>query len=392
MDFQGKIKVGIIGAAGYTAGELLRILVNHPLVEIVFAQSGSHAGEPVWTAHADLIGETRLRFTANAAVGAEVAYNGAEGASGGSTASLRSAPPSASLPVPPLAGAIIPPTAPPRGRLPFGDVPRVAVASPSGASSAPDVLFLCSGHGKAKPFVASLPESYRGAIIDLGNDFRLAADAGDFVYGLPEAFRDKVVKAKHIANPGCFATAIQLALLPMAAKDLLPEIHVTGITGSTGAGQAPSETTHFSWRSDNLSVYKAFTHQHLSEIRETLSSMAPGFGGEINFVPVRGDFARGILASVYFDTDLSEAEAVGVYKEYYKGEPFVHVIDSNPDMKMVVNTNKCVLNVRKHGRKLHVISVIDNLVKGASGQAVQNMNLIFGIPEDTGLRLKATRF
>ena len=328
MDFQGKIKVGIVGAAGYTAGELLRILVNHPLAEIVFAQSGSHAGEPVWAAHADLLGETNLRFTA-------------------------------SVPEP---------------------------------VEGPDVLFLCSGHGKAKPFVASLPESYKGAIIDLGNDYRLAEDAEDFVYGLPEAFRDKIVKAKHIANPGCFATSIQLALLPMAAKDLLPEVHVTGITGSTGAGQAPSETTHFSWRSDNLSVYKAFTHQHLSEIRETLRSMAPGFGGEINFVPVRGDFARGILASVYLDTDLSEAEAVAVYKEYYKGEPFVHVIDSNPDMKMVVNTNKCVLNVRKYGRKLHVISVIDNLVKGASGQAVQNMNLVFGLPEDTGLRLKATRF
>ncbi|MBQ6254359.1 MAG: N-acetyl-gamma-glutamyl-phosphate reductase [Bacteroidales bacterium] len=326
MDFQGKIKVGIVGAAGYTAGELLRILVNHPLVEIVFAQSGSHAGEPVWSAHADLLGETDLRFVSS--------------------------------------------------------VPVEGV----------DVLFLCSGHGKAKPFVASLPESYKGAIIDLGNDFRIAADAGDFVYGLPEAFRDKIVKSRHIANPGCFATSIQLALLPMAAKDLLPEIHVTGITGSTGAGQAPSETTHFSWRSDNLSVYKAFTHQHLSEIRETLVSMAPGFGGEINFVPVRGDFARGILASVYLDTDLTEEEAVAVYKEYYKDEPFVHVIDSNPDMKMVVNTNKCVLNVRKHGRKLHVISVIDNLVKGASGQAVQNMNLVFGIPEDTGLHLKATRF
>lgn len=325
MDFNGKIKVGIVGAAGYTAGELLRILVNHPLAEVVFAQSGSHAGDPVWAAHADLLGETRLRFTAN-------------------------------------------------------------------ASTDVDVLFLCSGHGKAKPFVASLPETYQGAIIDLGNDYRLAADAEDFVYGLPEAFRDKIVKAKHIANPGCFATSIQLALLPMAAKDLLPEVHVTGITGSTGAGQAPSETTHFSWRSDNLSVYKAFTHQHLSEIRETLVSMAPSFGGEINFVPVRGDFARGILASVYLDTDLTEAEAVAIYKDYYKDEPFVHVVDSNPDMKMVVNTNKCVLHVRKYGRKLHVISVIDNLVKGASGQAVQNMNLIFGIPEDTGLHLKANRF
>ncbi|MBP3270324.1 MAG: N-acetyl-gamma-glutamyl-phosphate reductase [Bacteroidales bacterium] len=329
MTPDGKIKVGIIGAAGYTAGELLRILVNHPCAEVVFAQSGSHAGEPVWAAHADLLGETKLRFVANAAIGAE---------------------------------------------------------------DDPDVLFLCSGHGKAKPFVEALPESYKGAIIDLGNDFRLAADAGDFVYGLPEAFKDKIKKAKHIANPGCFATSIQLALLPMAVLNRLPEIHVTGITGSTGAGQAPSETTHFSWRSDNLSVYKAFTHQHLGEVNETLKTLAPDYSGEMNFVPVRGDFSRGILSSVYFDCDLPEEAAVQIYKDYYKDEPFVHVIDSNPDMKIVVNTNKCVLNVRKHGRKLHVISVIDNLVKGASGQAVQNMNLIFGLPEDTGLHLKATRF
>ena len=330
MTFDGKIKVGIIGAAGYTAGELLRILVNHPFAEVVFAQSGSHAGEPVWAAHADLLGETKLRFSS---------------------------------------------------------VPEL-VEGPAH----PDVLFLCSGHGKAKPFVASLPESYKGAIIDLGNDYRLAADAEDFVYGLPEAFKAKIKNAKHIANPGCFATSIQLALLPMASLDRLPEIHVTGITGSTGAGQAPSETTHFSWRTDNLSIYKAFTHQHLEEVNETLKTLAPSYSGEMNFVPVRGDFARGILSSVYFDCDLPEEAAVQIYKDYYKDEPFVHVIDTNPDLKMVVNTNKCVLNVRKHGRKLHVISVIDNLIKGASGQAVQNMNLIFGLPEDTGLHLKATRF
>lgn len=327
MTFDGKIKVGIIGAAGYTAGELLRILVNHPCAEILFAQSGSHSGEPVWSAHADLLGETDLCFSA---------------------------------------------------------VPELV--------EGPDVLFLCAGHGKAKPFVKSLPNSYKGAIIDLGNDFRLAADAEDFVYGLPEAFRQKIKGAKHIANPGCFATSIQLALLPAAKADILPEIHVTGITGSTGAGQAPSETTHFSWRSDNLSVYKAFTHQHLAEINETLHTLAPSYGGEINFVPVRGDFARGIMSSVYFDCDLDEGQAVELYKDYYKDEPFVHVIDGNPDLKMVVNTNKCVLNVRKHGRKLHVISIIDNLVKGASGQAIQNMNLVFGLPEDTGLHLKGTRF
>ena len=339
MTFDGKIKVGIIGAAGYTAGELLRILVNHPCAEILFAQSGSHSGEPVWSAHADLLGETDLCFSA--------------------VPDFSAVPESSAVP-----------------ELVEG----------------PDVLFLCAGHGKAKPFVKSLPNSYKGAIIDLGNDFRLAADAEDFVYGLPEAFRQKIKGAKHIANPGCFATSIQLAMLPAAKADILPEIHVTGITGSTGAGQAPSETTHFSWRSDNLSVYKAFTHQHLAEINETLHTLAPSYGGEINFVPVRGDFARGIMSSVYFDCDLDEGQAVELYKDYYKDEPFVHVIDGNPDLKMVVNTNKCVLNVRKHGRKLHVISIIDNLVKGASGQAVQNMNLVFGLPEDTGLHLKGTRF
>jgi len=326
MVVEKKINVGIIGAAGYTAGELLRILVNHPYANIVFAQSGSHAGEPVWSAHQDLLGETDLKFSADA---------------------------------------------------PVMDV---------------DVLFICSGHGKSKAVVNGLPAEYKGAIIDFSNDYRLAADAEDFVYGLPEAFRSEIVKARHIANPGCFATCIQLALLPMAAADRLPEVHVTGITGSTGAGQAPSETTHFSWRSGNMSVYKAFTHQHLGEINETLHRLAPSYEGELNFVPVRGDFPRGIMASVYFDCELSEEEAVKVYKDYYKDEPFVFVVDSNPDMKMIVNTNKCVLYVKKYGRKLHVVSMVDNLVKGASGQAVQNMNLVFGLPEDTGLHLKAIRF
>lgn len=323
------IRAGIVGAAGYTAGELLRILVRHPAVRIVFARSASHAGEPVWSVHPDLIGETELRFSdPDAAPGGE--------------------------PV--------------------------------------DVLFLCSGHGKSKELVHALPPEYEGTVIDLSNDFRLAADAEGFVYGLPEAFRDRIRGAKRIANPGCFATCIQLALLPMAAADRLPEIHVTGITGSTGAGQAPTETTHFSWRTDNLSVYKAFTHQHLAEIGETLHHLAPSWHGKINFVPVRGDFARGILASVYFDCDLSEDAAVALYRDRYAAEPFVHVIEANPDMKMVVNTNKCVLQVRKHRDKLHVISVIDNLVKGASGQAVQNLNLAFDLPEDTALHLKGSRF
>ena len=365
MTADGKIKVGIVGAAGYTAGELLRILVNHPHAEVVFAQSASHAGEPLWFAHADLLGETDLCFCDS--------FGGALACE--TTATLGT-----------LRGGTV-------NEVNGGTERSEAVEqSRTPSNGKPDVLFVCSGHGKSKDFVHSLPSSYQGTIIDLSNDFRLKADAEDFVYGLPEAFREKIQGAKHIANPGCFATAIQLALLPMAKADLLPEIHVTGITGSTGAGQAPSATTHFSWRSDNLSIYKAFTHQHLGEIKETLHALAPGFGGEINFVPVRGDFARGILASVYFDCPLSEDEAVSRYNGYYAAEPFVHVIGSDPDLKMVVTTNKCVLNVRKHGSKLHVISVIDNLVKGASGQAVQNMNLIFGLPEYTGLHLKANRY
>ena len=320
------IQVGIIGAAGYTAGELMRILINHPCANILFAQSTSHAGEPVWKAHHDLIGETSLVFSADAPV------------------------------------------------------------------NAVDVIFLCMGHGKSKEYVQQLPTDFDGKIIDLSNDYRLTKDAEDFVYGLPEAFRSDIKNAKHIANPGCFATSIQLALLPMAKANRLGEIHVTGITGSTGAGQKPSDTTHFSWRDNNMSVYKSFTHQHLGEINETLSKLAPDYNGELNFVPVRGNYSRGIMASVYFDCNLNEKEAVELYKAYYKDEPFVNIVDFNPDLKMVVNTNKCVLYVKKYGKKLHVISMIDNLVKGASGQAVENMNLIFGLPENTGLNLKPSGF
>ncbi|MBE6340170.1 MAG: N-acetyl-gamma-glutamyl-phosphate reductase [Bacteroidales bacterium] len=320
------IKVGIIGAAGYTAGELIRILINHPCANILFAQSKSHAGQPVWMAHHDLIGETSLTFSA--------------------------------------------------------DSPVETV----------DVIFLCMGHGKSRAFVESLPSDFEGKIIDLSQDYRLADSAGDFVYGLPEAFRREIKAADHIANPGCFATAIQLALLPMAKADKLSEIHVTGITGSTGAGQNPSETTHFSWREGNLSTYKAFSHQHLLEINETLHRLAPSYNQPLNFVPVRGNHTRGIMASVYFDCDLDEADAVDIYKRYYKDEPFVNVVDFNPDLKMVVNTNKAVLYVKKYDKKLHVVSMIDNLVKGASGQAVENMNLIFGLPENTGLNLKPSAF
>ncbi len=320
------IKAGIIGAAGYTGGEVLRILLNHPFVSLSFVQSTSQAGKPVWSVHQDLLGETDIVFCADA----------------------------------PVCKA--------------------------------DVVFLCGGHGTAKQTVASFPDEYDGAIIDLSNDYRLEADAEDFVYGLVDAFRDEIAIARHVANPGCFATAIQLALLPAAAVDILPEVHVTAITGSTGAGQKLQESTHFSWRDNNLSIYKAFTHQHLMEISQTLHSLAPSWEGGINFVPVRGDFPRGILASVYFDCDLSEEEAVSLYRKYYEDSRFVTVSESNPDLKMVVGTNKAVVYVRKYGGKLHVISIIDNLLKGASGQAVENMNVMFGLPQDAGLKLKANRF
>lgn len=320
------IRAGIIGAAGYTAGELIRLLLNHPEAELVAAESRSHAGKPLTAAHPDLIGETDLRFT--------------------------------------------------------------DALDPAGT----DVIFLCSGHGKSREAFQALPPAYPGAVIDLSNDFRLAADAGDFVYGLPEAYRDRIAASRHIANPGCFATATQLALLPLAAADLLGEIHVTALTGSTGAGATPSPSTHFSNRSDNISVYKAFTHQHLGEILQTLHDLAPGFGGALNFVPMRGCFARGIFASVYLDCPWTEEEADAAYRTFYRDAPFVHVTEADPDLKLVVNTNKCVLQVRKHGRKLHIVSVIDNLLKGASGQAVQNMNLVFGLDETAGLRLKPSRF
>jgi N-acetyl-gamma-glutamyl-phosphate reductase len=320
------IKAGIIGGAGYTAGELIRILINHPDADIAFVQSSSNAGNAVTDVHTDLIGETDLQF---------------------------------------LEG------------------PDVHEA---------DVLFLCMGHGRSKSYVERLPKSYKGKIIDLSNDFRLKKDAGDFVYGLPELQRDKIKTASHIANPGCFATAIQLALLPIASAKMLSEVHIHAVTGSTGAGQSPSQTTHFSWRSSNMSVYKAFSHQHLGEIGETLQKLQPGFNDGVNFVPVRGDFPRGIMASVYMDLNLPEEIAAKLFRNYYSTHPFTHVTDKGPDLKMVVNTNKAVLHIKKYGNKIHIISMIDNLLKGASGQAVQNMNLIFGLDELTGLHLKPLAF
>lgn len=320
------IKTGIIGGAGYTAGELIRILLNHPAVQIAFVQSTSNAGNPITDVHTDLIGETDLVFTNEM------------------------------------------------------DVNEV------------DVVFLCMGHGKSAEFMEKHPLPKHVKVIDLSTDFRMKADNHTFVYGLPETNKADIINAKYIANPGCFATAIQLALLPLAAQGALPEVHVTAITGSTGAGQAPSASTHFSWRANNISVYKAFSHQHLNEIGQTILQLQPTFKEMVNFVPIRGDFARGIMASVYFESSLDKNQARELYKKYYANHPFVTVSDKNPDLKQVVNTNKAVLHVDKHGNKLHVISLIDNLLKGASGQAVQNMNLMYGLDETTGLRLKPVAF
>lgn len=321
------IKVGIIGGAGYTAGELIRILVNHPEVELVFVNSTSNAGNKLSDVHGGLFGETEMSFT---------------------------------------------------DQLPYDKI---------------DTLFFCTAHGDTKKFLDAnnIPDSLK--IIDLSTDYRAESPEHDFVYGLPELNKDRIKGANKIANPGCFATAIQLALLPLASKGLLnTEIHVNAITGSTGAGVKPSATSHFSWRENNISVYKAFEHQHLAEIKQSLTQLQKDFGVDINFIPVRGNFTRGIFTSIYLDYngDLSDAEKL--YKDFYKDQPFVIVTDKNPDLKQVVNTNKCVLHLEKHGNKLLILSCIDNLIKGASGQAVQNMNLIFGLDETCGLKLKATGF
>ena len=319
------IRAGIIGGAGYTAGELIRLLVNHPQVEIAFVHSTSNAGNLLTEVHGGLEGETSMRFCE--------AYD--------------------------LAAA--------------------------------DVVFLCSAHGQSKGWLAEqrLPEGLR--IIDLAQDFRDESEG--FVYGLPEMNRERIRQARRVANPGCFATAIQLALLPLAAAGLLQdEVHVTAVTGSTGAGVKPSATTHFSWRASNLSVYKAFTHQHLLEIGRNIRLLEPAFDREINFVPMRGDFTRGILASVYTTCELDEEAARKLYADYYAKAAFTHVAERGVDLKQVVNTNKALLHAARHGSKLHVVSVIDNLLKGASGQAVQNMNLMFGLDEREGLRLKASAF
>ncbi|KQS41452.1 N-acetyl-gamma-glutamyl-phosphate reductase [Pedobacter sp. Leaf194] len=325
-----KIKAGIIGGAGYTGGEMLRILVNHPNVEIAFVNSTSNAGNLISDVHTDLFGETDLKFVS--------------------------------------------------------DVPQDI-----------DVLFLCVGHGDAKKFLAANSVNENIKIIDLSQDFRLTAngkfESRDFIYGLPELNRDKIKSAQNIANPGCFATCIQLGLLPLAAKGLIKsEVHINATTGSTGAGQSLAATSHFSWRNNNLSIYKAFEHQHLNEIGESLLQLQPSLSDSLSFIPQRGAFTRGILAAMYLESELTLEEAQNLYQDYYSTHPFTHVSGKNIDLKQVVNTNKALVHLEKHGNKLFIISIIDNLLKGASGQAVQNMNLIFGLEETAGLKLKAANF
>ena len=324
-----KVNIGIVGGAGYTGGELLRVLLRHPNAHIAFVHSTSSAGELVSKVHADLLGDTELKFT-------------------------------------------------------------------NTLDQNIDVLFLCVGHGDANKFLTANEIKASIKIIDLSQDFRLAASAtiGDrnFVYGLPELQREAIKSANNIANPGCFATAIQLGLLPLAAKGLLKEVYTTGITGSTGAGQGLSNTSHFSWRANNIQAYKTLQHQHLNEIVQSLVQLQGNQNAEVNFVPWRGDFTRGIFVTSIISSDLSFEVLYDLYNTFYEGHAFTHVSKNNIDLKQVVNTNKCLIQIEKQGNKIAIHSVVDNLLKGAVGQAVQNMNLIFGIEEGAGLQLKANYF
>ena len=320
------IKVGVLGAAGYTGGELIRLLLNHPEAEIVFANSESNAGNLVSDVHEGLIGDTDLKFT---------------------------------------------------DEMPFDQV---------------DVVFFCFGHGKSEQFLKehSIPASVK--IIDLAQDFRIKGDH-DYVYGLPEINKAAIQKAQHVANPGCFATAIQVALLPAAKMGLLKkDVAVNAITGSTGAGQKPGATTHFSWRNNNLSIYKAFTHQHLAEIKQSLVQVQGSLDADIDFIPYRGDFARGIFCTAVIKTSANGDDIVAAYKDFYQNAAFTQLSDKAIDLKQVVNTNKALVHVDCFEGKVLVTSAIDNLLKGAVGQAVQNMNLMFGLDESSGLRLKASAF
>lgn len=330
----GSIKVGVVGGAGYTGGELIRLLINHPQVEIAYIHSRSNAGKPVHCVHHDLIGDTELKFTNSPSTG------------GG-----------------------------------WGEA---------------DVLFLCVGHGEAKKFLEETTIDDTIRIIDLSQDFRLnqksAIGNRQFVYGLPELNKEKIIAANNIANPGCFATALQLGLLPLAKSGQLKSIYSTGITGSTGAGQSLSATSHFSWRANNIQAYKTLTHQHLYETGQSLSQLQAGGQIDINFVPWRGDFTRGIFISSQLECNMAEGELNALYSEYYRDDPFTIVSKEPINLKQVVNTNKCLIQIEKVENKLVVHSAIDNLLKGASGQALQNMNLMFGLEETMGLRLKAVGF
>ena len=331
------IKVGIIGGAGYTGGELIRLLIHHPGVSVSFIHSRSNAGKPVHAVHQDLLGDTELNFS--------------------------------------------------------GDL-----------NDEIDVLFLCLGHGESKKFLTENKISDKIKVIDLANDFRLSQSsqlaARNFVYGLPELNRDKIKKANNVANPGCFATTIQLGLLPLAKAGLLKDVYTTGITGSTGAGQSLTNTSHFSWRENNIQAYKTLTHQHLGEIHQSLHQLQESFPGSppnggaggLNFVPWRGDFTRGIFISSQVRCDESQVELNKLYEDFYSGQPFTHITKEPVFLKQVVNTNKCIIQLEKVGSMLVVHSAADNLLKGASGQAVQNMNLMFGLDETAGLNLKANYF
>jgi len=324
------INVGIVGGTGYTAGELIPLLINHPETKIDFVYSTSRAGDRVTAVHRDLLGETELKFSS------EINEN-------------------------------------------------------------IDVLFLCTGHGNSTDVLKSHPLSQDTKIIDLSRDFRLKAantfHDRTFVYGLPELQKSKIIKADNVANPGCFATTIQLALLPLAHVSALKnDVHIHGITGSTGAGSSLRETTHFTWRDNNVSIYKALNHQHIGEITQSIKQLSPSFDSELNFIPVRGDFTRGIFVSAYMDTEMSLDNAQSLYSKFYANAPFVHLSPEPLYLKQVVNTNKCLLHLQKKDDKLLVTSIIDNLLKGASGQALQNMNLMFGLEETLGLQLKPTHF
>lgn len=321
------IRVGIIGGAGYTAGELIRLLLCHPEVDIKFIHSSSNAGNRITDVHAGMLGETDLVFT---------------------------------------------------DEMPFEEI---------------DLLFFCTAHGDTRKFMEShqLPDELK--IIDLSMDYRIKGQDHDFIYGLPELNRRNTCKSRYVANPGCFATCIELGLLPLAKEHLLKgDISVNAITGSTGAGVKPSATTHFSWRNNNLSIYKPFEHQHIPEIMQSIKQLQPDFDGSVDFIPYRGDFARGIFATLVVKCDIDLETLYNLYESYYERDSFTHIVNRPLDLKQVINTNKCLIHLEKHGDKLLITSIIDNLLKGASGTAVHNMNLLFGLAETVGLQLKPSAF